>query len=433
MSKKEESFSLHWGLLSIFGGDQGENTTNKWGAYTDQAPYLSLGESPFVEPPLPIWGTNWWAKFAGQTIPSTRALSAIIAALGLLGFYLVSKTFLSKELSVFAPGFLAGSLIWNGYARQSTQDIWGITFLLLSSFVIFSFYKRENTFYSIWKLIGYPLLIALCTVLLGLSSFIGFGLFLILSTLYIIINPIKPLFTILSLFGIVIGAGLSMIWYVNMDLPFWSQISAALFGFTFSFSLSALESILTDFSLIPATIAGLILLPISHRLFKSTATLHFTPKKSWFLISWFIVSFLLTSQFSIFMLPIYILLALTCIEILPKLAINRGIIWMIISSMILIALFGIIPRIPHAFINMIHKQTYSIPGIICVILCIIPFIGFILPDKIVKEINARLLLSIVIVLVIAGLIKVAFSNILGIAPPQSSPAVFSELHSTLLH
>jgi hypothetical protein len=133
------------------------------------------------------------------------------------------------------------------------------------------------------------------------------------------------------------------------------------------------------------------------------------------------------------MLPIYILLALTCIEILPKLAINRGIIWMIISSMILIALFGIIPRIPHAFINMIHKQTYSIPGIICVILCIIPFIGFILPDKIVKESNARLLFSIVIVLVIAGIIKVAFSNILGIAPPQSSPAVFSELHSTLLH
>ncbi len=106
---------------------------------------------------------------------------------------------------------------------------------------------------------------------------------------------------------------------------------------------------------------------------------------------------------------------------------------MIISSMILIALFGIIPRIPHAFINMIHKQTYSIPGIICVILCIIPFIGFILPDKIVKEINARLLFSIVIVVVIAGIIKVAFSNILGIAPPQSSPAVFSELHSTLLH
>jgi 4-amino-4-deoxy-L-arabinose transferase-like glycosyltransferase len=431
MSNKEESFSLHWGLLSIFGGDQGENASNKWGAYTDQAPYLSLGESPFVEPPLPIWGASWWAKFAGQTIPSTRALSAIIAALGLLGFYLLSTKFLSKDLSVFAPGFLAGSLIWNGYARQSTQDIWGITFFLLSSAFIFSFYKKENTFYSIWMIIGYPLLIALCTVLLGLSSFIGFGLFLILSLLFIIIHPIKPLFTILSLFGIVIGTGLSMIWYVKMDLPFWSQISAALFGFTFSFSLSGIESILTDFSLIPAAIAGLIVLPFSHRLLKSTSTLHSIPKNSWFLITWFIVTFFLTSQFSIFIPPIYILVALKCIEILPKLAINKGFIWMIASSMSLIALFGIIPRIPHALINMIQNQLYSIPGIICVILCIIPFLGFILPEKIVKEINARILISIVIVLLIAGIIKVAFSNILGIAPPQSSPALFSELCSTI--
>lgn len=190
------------------------------GAYTDQAPYLSLGEAPFVEPPLPIWGVSWWAKFAGQTIPSTRALSAIIAALGLLGFYLLSNTFLSKELSLLAPSFLAGSLIWNGYARQSTQDIWGITFFLtFYRFHIF-FLQKENTFYSIWKIIGYPLLITLCTVLLGLSSFIGFGLFLILSFLFIIIHPIKPLFTILSVFGIVIGVGLSMIWYVKMDLPF---------------------------------------------------------------------------------------------------------------------------------------------------------------------------------------------------------------------
>jgi hypothetical protein len=103
---------------------------------------------------------------------------------------------------------------------------------------------------------------------------------------------------------------------------------------------------------------------------------------------------------------------------------------MIASSMSLIALFGIIPRIPHALINMIQNQLYSIPGIICVILSIIPFLGFILPEKIVKEINARILISIVIVLLIAGIIKVAFSNILGIAPPQSSPAVFSELCST---
>lgn len=427
MSKREESFSLHWGLLSIFGGDQGENTLNTWGAYTDQAPYLSLGESTFVEPPLPIWGVSWWAKFAGQTIPSTRALSAIIAAFGLLGFYFLSNTFLSKELSILAPGFLAGSLIWNGYARQSTQDIWGITFFLLSSAFIFSFYKKENSFFSFRKIIGYPLLIALCTVLLGLSSFIGFALFLILSLLFIIIHPVKPLFTILSLFGIVIGTCLSMIWYVKMDLPFWSQISAAVFGFTFSFSFSALESILTDFSLFPAAIAGLIVLPFSHMLLKSTATLYFIPKRSWFLITWFIVTFLLTSQFSIFILPIYILLALTCIEILPKLAMNKGFIWMIASSMSVFALFGIIPRIPHAFINLIQHQIYSIPGIICIPICIIPFLGFILSDKIIKEINARMLISIVIVLLIAGIMKVAFSNILGIAPPQSSPAVFSKL------
>jgi hypothetical protein len=174
----------------------------------------------------------------------------------------------------------------------------------------------------------------------------------------------------------------------------------------------------------------LIVLPFSHRLLKSTSTLHSIPKNSWFLITWFIVTFFLTSQFSIFIPPIYILVALKCIEILPKLAINKGFIWMIASSMSLIALFGIIPRIPHALINMIQNQLYSIPGIICVILCIIPFLGFILPEKIVKEINARILISIVIVLLIAGIIKVAFSNILGIAPPQSSPALFSELCST---
>ncbi|MGA1435425.1 MAG: hypothetical protein ACO34C_07990, partial [Candidatus Kapaibacteriota bacterium] len=100
MTKAEESFSLHWGILSIFGTLP--INSDSWGAFADQAPYLSLGETPFVNPPLPMWGMVAWSKLMGETLPSTRFLSCILAMCSLISLYFIGKNLGKSEYAMYA-------------------------------------------------------------------------------------------------------------------------------------------------------------------------------------------------------------------------------------------------------------------------------------------------------------------------------------------
>ena len=420
MSKDEEGFSLHWGLISLFGNDP-ISGGDSWGAFTDQAPYVSMGESPFITPPLPMWGMVYWTKAFDQKLPITRTLSALIAALGLIGFYFIAKYVLPSEFSMFAPGFLAGSLIWNGFARQATSEIWGITILIaiVGTILFYSYKKEKNILHSIL----YSVFLAIGISLLSLSSFSGFGLALMIIPMLVILLQPTLLFSVLTFAGLSIGTLTGLSWYYSMDFPFWSQVRDSLFTFHHLFDQSLLQSVLSDLIFFPFVLVGLI----SFAFTKSNAWNKAKWKMHAFLAFWLLISTLATSHFSQFSIVPLILFGLSSIEQFNEHISKASVRWLVLTSTYIIALFGIIPRLPHAAINILSGSPINLIGIIAaIILIFIPIAGFLLPKRFLDEYNARMMVSLIMILFIASMVKITFANYLGKQAPQSQPAQFTQ-------
>jgi hypothetical protein len=403
MTVAEEDFSLHWGILSIFGTTPW--TADSWGAFADQAPYLSFGKSPFVNTPLPMWAMVGWTNITSQTLPNTRFLSAILATIGLFSSYFISKRFLKSEHALFAPGFLAGSLMWNDTARHASQEIWGITFVLMSTAFFISMLFSQRSQWSSMLLMSVGLCISV--FILMLSSFAGIALFLAIALTATIIFLPNAKILWFGISSITLGMLGGYSWYWQMDFPYFSQIIDSLkLAHYVPFGLD-LQTLIIDFALLPFFIAGLII--GIKQFFINDAF----PKAFLFMLIWFLLAY------GIFGFSTMIIPPFAVISLMGLLSINTSIqsirvLWILIGFALVFSAFGIAPRLVEGMSKGIFNQEWSIVGLIPLLLLIgIPVSSMLMKKETISKLAYSAMSRALITLVIAALIKVAFANLLG--------------------
>lgn len=403
MTVAEEDFSLHWGILSIFGTTPW--TADSWGAFADQAPYLSFGKSPFVNTPLPMWAMVGWTNITSQTLPNTRFLSAILATIGLFSSYFISKRFLKSEHALFAPGFLAGSLMWNDTARHASQEIWGITFVLMSTAFFLSMIFSQRSQWSSMLLMSVGLCISV--FILMLSSFAGIALFLaiVLTATIIFLPNAKILWFGISSITLGMLGGYS--WYWQMDFPYFSQIIDSLkLAHYVPFGLD-LQTLIIDFALLPFFIAGLII--GIKQFFINDAF----PKAFLFMLIWFLLAYGIFG-FSTMIIPPFAIISLMGLLSINTTVQSIRVHWILIGLALVFSAFGIAPRLVEGMSKGIFNQEWSIVGLIPLLLLIgIPVSSMLMKKETISKLAYSAMSRALITLVIAALIKVAFANLLG--------------------
>lgn len=415
MTKAEESFSLHWGILSIFGTIP--INSDSWGAFADQAPYLSLGETPFVNPPLPMWGMVAWSKLMGETLPSTRFLSCILAMCSLISLYFIGKNLGKSEHAMYASGFLAGSLIWNDTARHASPEIWGITFLLTSLALSFGILNLHETKLSRSFLTSCLLLIS--STALMLSSFsaivIFIGIVLLLLALY------KPSKMRIAFLGspVILGAIVGDAWFLNMDLPYASQIVDTVQQVRYIPTSSDIQTMLIDFSLLPFFLIG-IFAGIQSIIKKEKNQAAFLLAISWFVLSY------VGSGFTSAILPSFILIALRGVNSFDAVISSIKVKWIFISISFFMAAFGIAPRLLEGLFQLVMNQQFSMYGIIPTLGIIGILITIFLKEDKMRTLVYNAMARIILALVIAAMIKVAFANLLGKTRVPKDALVYSQ-------
>ncbi|MGA1278065.1 MAG: ArnT family glycosyltransferase [Candidatus Kapaibacteriota bacterium] len=415
MTKAEESFSLHWGILSIFGTFP--INSDSWGAFADQAPYLSLGETPFVNPPLPMWGMVAWSKLMGETLPSTRFLSCILAMCSLISLYFIGKNLGKSQYAMYASGSLAGSLIWNDTARHASPEIWGITFLLTSLALSFGILNLHETKLSRSFLTACLLLIS--STALTLSSFTNIvifsGIILLLLALY---KPSKMHIAFL-VSPIILGAIVGYTWFLNMDLPYASQIVDTLQQVRYIPTSSDIQTMLIDFSLLPFFLIG-IFAGIQSIIKKEKNQAAFVLAISWFVLSY------VGSGFTSAILPSFILIALQGVNSFDAVISSIKVKWIFISISFFMAAFGIAPRLLEGLLQFVVNQQFSMYGIIPILGIIGILITIFLKEEKLRTLVYNAMARIILALVIAAMIKVAFANLLGKTRITKDALVYSQ-------
>ncbi len=417
MTTAEENFSLQWGILSIFGTTP--FTADSWGAFADQGPYLSFGETPFVHPPFPMWAMVAWTNLTSQTLPNTRMLSAILAMLALFSSYFIAKRFLKVEHAIYAPGFLAGSLMWNDSARHASPEIWGITFVLMSLALTLSMiFSRHNSLLSS-LLMSFGLFLSV--MILMLSSFAGIALFLTVCCIALVMFRPQLQTNILLISSVVLGCLGGLSWYWTMDFPVLSQIVDTIALSEYIPHGLGLNTLIIDFALLPFFISGLII--GFRKLFTQEYSQMFV-----FLIAWFVISYGIFG-FSTMIIPPFAFVALMGLLSANLSIQSLRLRWILIAYAMILSAFGIAPRLVDAMGNGLFNQTWTAIGIIPLLLLIaIPLSTFLMSKDALSKLTFTAMSRALITLVIAALIKVAFANLLGktrIAPEQ---LVRNEMH-----
>jgi hypothetical protein len=404
MTVAEEDFSLHWGILSIFGTTPW--TADSWGAFADQAPYLSFGKSPFVNTPLPMWAMVAWTNITSQTLPNTRFLSAFLASIALCSYYFIAKRFLKSEYALFAPGFLAGSLMWNDTARHASQEIWGITFVLMSTaFFISMIFSQRSHWYSILLM---SLGLYISVLILMLSSFAGIALFLAIALTATIIFLPNAKILWFGISSITLGMLGGYSWYWQMDFPFFSQIIDSIKLAHYIPKGMDLHTIIIDFALLPFFIAGLII--GVKQLFINDDKF---PKAFLFTLIWFLLAYGIFG-FSVMIIPPFAVISLMGLSSINTTIQSIRIHWILIGFALIFSSFGIAPRLVEGMSKGLFNQEWSIVGLIPILFLIgIPVSSMLMKKEAISKLTNTAMSRALITLVIAALIKVAFANLLG--------------------
>ena len=417
MTTAEENFSLQWGILSIFGTTP--FTGDSWGAFADQGPYLSFGKTPFVHPPLPMWAMVAWTNLTSQTLPNTRMLSAILAMLALFSSYFIAKRFLKVEHAIYAPGFLAGSLLWNDSARHASPEMWGITFVLMSLALTLSmiFNRQKTLISSLFLSFG----LFLSVMILMLSSFGGLALFVIICCIAIAMFRPQLQISILVISSVIMGCLAGLSWYWTMDFPVLSQIVDTIALAEYIPQGLGLNTLIIDFALLPFFLSGLII--GIRKLFTKNYSPIFLFLCSWFLITYGIFGF------SAMIIPPFAFLALMGL-LSANLSIQSiRLRWILIAYAMILSAFGIAPRLVDAMGNGLFNQTWTVIGIIPLLLLIgIPLSTFLMSKEALSKLTFTAMSRALITLVIAALIKVAFANLLGKTRIDPKQLVRNEVH-----
>ena len=119
-------------------------TVNNYGNFWDQTPHAIGGLYSSTYPPLTIWIMAFNMKFMEPHV-AVRLFSAICGAAAMLFIFLISRRFLSGEMSLVTIIALAVTLAWNKYSRQGMTDVPLMTMSIMALWTVIKLKEATTT------------------------------------------------------------------------------------------------------------------------------------------------------------------------------------------------------------------------------------------------------------------------------------------------
>jgi hypothetical protein len=297
--------------------------------------------------------------------------------------------------------------------------MWGITFVLMSLALTLSmiFNRQKTLISSLFLSFG----LFLSVMILMLSSFGGLALFVIICCIALAMFRPQLQISILVISSVIMGCLAGLSWYWTMDFPVLSQIVDTIALAEYIPQGLGLNTLIIDFALLPFFLSALII--GIRKLFTKNYSPIFLFLCSWFLITYGIFGF------SAMIIPPFAFLALMGL-LSANLSIQSiRLRWILIAYAMILSAFGIAPRLVDAMGNGLFNQTWTVIGIIPLLLLIgIPLSTFLMSKEALSKLTFTAMSRALITLVIAALIKVAFANLLGKTRIDPKQLVRNEVH-----
>jgi 4-amino-4-deoxy-L-arabinose transferase-like glycosyltransferase len=379
--------------LRIIGVLQG---ANDWGDIGAESTYKRLD----VQPPLTAWmGAFFLKTFGINSFFALRLYPALCACGVLVLLHLLARRIVSWEMSLVAPALLAGTGIWNDFARQITPEVPLVFFVLLALFCVLKARDAEGMSNVLqWSALfgvafGAALLTKLTISLLPLIFLIPFPRFW---------SERKGINAYLWA-GAVFGMGIALPWYVH---------EATLHGTAF-FKEIIMPSVFVPAAYTPQTLGifyyinllllanPIVIFAFAYRVLvtlKMTNTKSRHPYLEYNLLLWsgmglilFSVALVKFPQYGVYLIVPAILLSVRGLEELTTHFANHRLMWSMLALLIAITAWAFIPPVRDSFYAVFTGENFTaLPAIIFTFaFAALLTVGWFLPSSTVLNISMR--------------------------------------------
>ncbi len=182
----------------------------QYGEVIDQTPHAIGGLYSSTYPPLSVWAIASFIKLFGQSALSVRFFSALCSIISVFVLYHIARRLMNEEKAMIVSVLLAGTTVWNSYARQGMTDVPLVMFILSSLIALIKFSEAENNTNQ-WKWI---LLFALFFGLGLMTKIVVSFIPLLFALIYFIYSGKRV--RILMIFSVLAGILLALPWHIYM-------------------------------------------------------------------------------------------------------------------------------------------------------------------------------------------------------------------------
>jgi 4-amino-4-deoxy-L-arabinose transferase-like glycosyltransferase len=419
--------------LRIIGVLQGNND---WGDIGADGNYKRLD----VQPPLTAWaGAYFLKRFGINSFFALRLYPALCACGVLVLVHLLARRIVSWEMSLVAPALLAGTDIWNNYARMITPEVPLVFFLLLSLFCIVKARDAEGMRDALkWSALfgiafGGALLTKLTISLLPLIFLLPLPRFW---------SERKGINAYLWA-GAVFGMGIALPWYVH---------AATLYGTAF-FKEILMPSVFVPAAYTPQTLGifyyinllllanPIVIFAFAYRVLvvlKKINTKQRHPYLEYNLLLWsglglilFSVALVKFPQYGVYLIVPAILLSVRGLEELTTHFANHRLMWSMLALLIAITAWAFIPAVRESFYAIFTGDNFSVaPALIfTAAFAALLTVGWFLPSTTVLNISMRVFLGLNFVLPALLIANVFLQNSYGYLKKRDQQTPRTELQS----
>lgn len=212
-------------------------------AWTDQSSYTPGGVTNATQAPLLVWAESAFVRTAGWNKPFMLRLWSVLSGVAALVLvYYITAFFVGESSAMPAPVLLAGSLMWNHFARSAQPDVPAVVFFMLSVLAVLravhAYDMRERyTWSAVYA-------VAVCCALL-LDVVIGAA-----ATSLLLYTRRRESAQVVV--GGLVGIAIALCWYVHMifvqgSLALRAMLaSSVVMDTAHAFSLQAIATSVTD-------------------------------------------------------------------------------------------------------------------------------------------------------------------------------------------
>lgn len=389
-------------------------------AWIDQSAYSLGGLYSSTYPPLSIWATAISFRVFGESGFSVRLFSLLCSVAALFVFYGIALRMFPKRFAIIAPALLAGTTVWNHYARLGQMDIPLMLFVLLSLWSLLRSCESTGLKQMLW-LGAFALSIASALMTKIVVSMLAPAMLA-----YVFLHPhCTKAMRVKSLVALLIGVALALPWHIYMASVHGTDFTAAfLVRHVYSVvenntrSLGIFYYINQLFTSNPISFAAFVGLAIMVRHKNSLWFVHSTHKALDILVAiWFAAITLLCSvaptkmpNYTLLFLPAAILLSMRGYRwMLERNHDERSILYFFATLLVLIV-WSSSQFLRVAMQQLLQGTVHWLPIAFILLIVIVVGAAFLLPQKYIPYISANASGNVEIVLATLLVLRIAYLN-----------------------